>query len=64
MRVGDFSFRIEESGASYIVYVEGITKARQSGLQQKNQKQGKVTYTKKVGYSYQKYLKNSLKGVL
>ena len=64
MRAGDFSFRIDESGASYIVYVEGITKARQSDLQQKNQKQGKVAYTKKVSYSYQKHLKHSLKGVL
>ena len=36
MRVEDFSFRKDETGASYIVYAEGITKTRQSGLHQKS----------------------------
>ena len=36
MRVEDFSFRKDETGASYIVYAEGITKTRQNGLHQKN----------------------------
>ena len=35
MRVEDFSFRKDEIGASYIFYVERITKTRQSGLHQK-----------------------------
>ena len=39
MRVEDFSFRKDETGASYIVYVEGITKTRQSGLHQKSRLQ-------------------------
>ena len=39
MRVEDFSFQIDETGASYIVYAEGIPKARQSGLHQKSRLQ-------------------------
>ena len=39
MRVEDFSSRIDETGASYIVYAEGIPKARQSGLHQKSRLQ-------------------------
>ena len=39
MRVEDFSFRKDETGASYIVYVEGITKTRKSGLHQKSRLQ-------------------------
>ena len=50
MRVDDFSFRKDATGASYIAYAEGITKARRN--------------TKKVGYNYQKCLKHSLKGAL
>ena len=39
MRVEDFSFRKDETGASYIVYAEGITKTRQSGLHQQSRLQ-------------------------
>ena len=39
MRVEDFTFRKDESGTSYIVFSEGITKTRQSGLHQKNRLQ-------------------------
>ena len=39
MRVEDFSFRKYETGASYIVYTEGITKTRKSGLHQKSRLQ-------------------------
>ena len=36
IKVEDFSFRKDETGASYIVYAEGIIKTRQSGLHQKS----------------------------
>ena len=36
MRVEDFSFQKDETGASYIVYAKGIIKTRQSGLHQKS----------------------------
>ena len=36
MRVEDFSFRQDETGASQVVYAEGITKTRQSCLHQKS----------------------------
>ena len=39
MRVEDFSFRKDETGASYIVYAEGLTKTRQSGLHKKSRLQ-------------------------
>ena len=39
MRVEDFSFRKNETRASYIVYAEGITKTRHSGLHQKSRLQ-------------------------
>ena len=39
MRAEDFSFRKYETGASYIVYAERITKTRQSGLHQKSRLQ-------------------------
>ena len=39
LRVEGFSFRKDETGASYIVYVEGITKTRKSGLHQKSRLQ-------------------------
>ena len=52
MRVEDFSFQKNETGASYIVYAEGMAKTRQSGLHQKSRLQ------------LPKCLKHSLKGVL
>ena len=36
MRVEDFFFRKDETGTSYIVYAEGVTKTRQSGLHKKS----------------------------
>ena len=39
MRVEDFSFRKDETRASYIVYAERITKTRQIGLHQKSRLQ-------------------------
>ena len=39
MRAENVSFRKDETGASYIVYAEGITKTRQSGLHQKSRLQ-------------------------
>ena len=39
MRVEDFFFRKDETGASYIVYTERITKTRQDGLHQKSRLQ-------------------------
>lgn len=39
MRVEDFKFRRDESGTTYIMFSEGITKTRQSGLHQKNRLQ-------------------------
>ena len=39
MRVEDFSFRKDETGASYMVYAEGIIKTRQSGLHQQSRLQ-------------------------
>ena len=39
MRVEDFSFQKDETGATYIVYAEGIAKTRQSGLHQKRRLQ-------------------------
>ena len=52
MRVEDFSFRKYETGASYKVYAEGITKTRQSGLHQQSRLQ------------LPKMFEHSLKGVL
>ena len=52
MRAEYFSFRKEETGPSYIVYVERMPK------------QDRVAYNKNVGYIYQKYLKHILKSVL
>ena len=52
MRAEDFSFRKDETGASYIVYTEGITKTRQSGLHQQSRLQ------------LPKIFEHSLKGVL
>ena len=39
MRAEDFSFRKDETGASYIVYAEGITKTREGGRHQKSRLQ-------------------------
>ena len=39
MRVEDFYFRKDETGASYIVYAEGLSKTRQSGLHKKSRLQ-------------------------
>ena len=52
MRVEDFYFQKDETGASYIVYAEGLSKTRQSGLHKKSRLQ------------LPKCLKHSLKGVL
>ena len=51
MRDEDFYFRKDETRASYIVFAEGITKTRQSVLDQKSR-------------LYQKYLKDNLKVAL
>ena len=39
MRAEDSSFRKDETGASHIVYAEGITKTRKSGLHRKSRLQ-------------------------
>ena len=60
MRVEDFSFRKNETEASCIVYAEGITETRQSGLHQKSRLQlPKMSETQSERYPiklFQKYL--------
>ena len=56
MRDEDFSFRKDETGASYIVYAEGITKPRQSGLHQKSRLQLPKLFERCPVKLFQKYL--------
>ena len=36
MRIGDFTFKKDDKGTTYLTYSEGITKTRQSGLHDKH----------------------------
>ena len=56
MRVEDSSFRKNETGTSCILYAEGITKTRQSGLHQKSRLQLPKMFERCPVKLFQKYL--------
>ena len=56
MRVEDSSFRKNETGTSCILYAEGITKTRQSGLHQKSRLQLLKMFERCPVKLFQKYL--------